>query len=259
MTSPARGADGPPVAPAGRPGDEAALPSPAWPDPGREPTLDRRLVWGLVELGRGAAAGLAGGLCSALLCGLGLPGAAAASGVAFSLRWGVAAGLVLGVAALLLPPPDRPGALIGRWLRRGPAGPGDRGLGLLIVLVVSAHLMWLAGAWVDSTFHHRLLSAGLLTACAAAILPFGLGLLRLLERLSGRFPGLALLLAGLAGAGLGLRLAWGPSPGALLNPLAVSTGLLEAAVVWTLIPGRPRLCLAALLLAPWPFLVGLIG
>lgn len=217
-----------------------------------------RVVQAVAQLGAGAAAGLAGGIGMALLQALTPPPAAVAKLMAQALLQGLAAGLACGAFSLLLPSRDRPGALIDRWLHQGPAGPGDRALGLLVSTVALFHLLWAAGAWVDSTFHHRLLSAALLTVFTFAAMPPALVLLRWVERLSGRRAELGLLLLLLVGASLGLRLALAPSTGALHRPLVLSSGLLEGLACWTLVQGRLRLCLVALLVSPLAFLLALV-
>ncbi len=96
--------------------------------------------------------------------------------------------------------------------------------GLLLV-----HVMWSAGAWVDSAFHHRLLSAGLLTGVALGGLVLSAGLARVLARVATAWSWV--VIAGL-GVWLGLRVALGLTPAqaqAVLTPLsALVLGLVVA-------------------------------
>jgi len=226
-------------------------------------TLSPFALYILQRLGSGAVAGLTGGGFACVLLALqhgGGPGLLLALQL---LALGGGLGLGLGLISLATPRAASPSAVLARWLRAGPAGAGDRIVALLLAAIGAAHGLWSAGVWVDSTFHHKLLSSALLFAVLVLLLPPALAILRVGERLSGRLPEVALGLLVLVGATLGLRLAHGPTSSGLAGPLLLTSAALAAATAWTLVRTRHELCLLGLLLAPLalslPFLARLLG
>jgi len=161
-----------------------------------------------------ARAPLAGLLAGLVLAGLGAlaaaPGAGATAAVT-GLSEGALAGLLLSFLRRLPPQPGGPEGRVLRWCAAGAAGPTARLTATAAAALLLLHSVALAGTWVDANFHHRLLSAALLTAASLPALLVAWAALRGLERAwttqrwlpLGTVFGLAL--------GLGLRVAALPS------------------------------------------------
>ena len=174
----------------------------------------------------------AGGVWGLLAASAGGPGAAL-RGAALGLGGGLLPGLLLGALDRLSPwPGGLWGPLVG-WLRQGPGGLPARSAGVLAALLFGALVHFALAAWVYQTFHHLLLSAGLLTAAAVSLLPLQAALLNLWQRIHARLPLGSVVALGGAAVSLALGLASVASAEAVVQQLSAPVGAVVVGVwVW---------------------------